>query len=51
LDLLLRKAQSTLRALNVELHDETAERATPIALAKDSLGEAVVAVSNGGQAA
>lgn len=31
LDMLLRKAQSTLRALNVELHDESAERGSPIA--------------------
>lgn len=37
LDLLLRKAQSTLRALNVELYDEAAERRTPITLPRDSL--------------
>jgi hypothetical protein len=51
LDRLLQNAQSTLRALNVEVHDELAERATPIGLAKGSLREAVVAVSGGGQAA
>ncbi len=32
LGVLLRKAQSTLRALNVELTDEAAERGSPIAL-------------------
>jgi len=32
LDLLLRKAQSTLRALNVEVYEEEAERRTPIQL-------------------
>jgi hypothetical protein len=31
LDLLLRRAKSTLRALNVELIDEEGERASPIA--------------------
>lgn len=51
LDRLLQNAQSTLRALNVEVHDEAAERATPIGLAKDSFNEAIVAVSGGGQAA
>ena len=29
LDLLLRKAQDTLKALNVELHEESVERASP----------------------
>jgi hypothetical protein len=43
LDLLLRKAQSTLRALNVELHDEAAERSSPIALPNESLTEALTA--------
>jgi hypothetical protein len=37
LDILLRKAQSALRALNVELYDEAAERGTPITLSKGSL--------------
>lgn len=37
LDVLLGKAQSTLRALNVELRDEGAERASPITLSNDSL--------------
>lgn len=41
LDLLLRKAQSTLRALNVELHDEAEERTSPIALPNESLAEAL----------
>ena len=51
LDLLLRKAQSTLLALNVELHDEAAERDSPIALPNGSFDEAVLALSKGGQAA
>lgn len=38
---LLAKAQSTLRALNVELSDEDAERASPIALPKDSFQASV----------
>ena len=29
LDLLLRKAQDTLKGLNVELHEESVERASP----------------------
>ena len=51
LDVLLRKAQSTLRALKVELHDEGEERKTPIALASDSLDRAVLALPNGSEAA
>lgn len=51
LDLLLRKAQSTLRALNVELHDEEAEKGSPITLLKGSFSEAVSALPSGGQAA
>jgi predicted nucleic acid-binding Zn-ribbon protein len=51
LDRLLQNAQSTLRALNVEVHDEAAERTTPIGLSTDSLNEAAVALSGGGQAA
>lgn len=51
LDLLLRKAQSTLRALNVEISDEPAEASSPIALPKSSLEAAVLALSNGGEAA
>lgn len=51
LDRLLRKAQSTLRALNVELYDEAAERDTPIALPTGSLVGAVVALSTGSEAA
>lgn len=49
LDLLLLNAQSTLRALNVELHDEGAERGSPISLPNGSLQEAVVALSSGGR--
>jgi hypothetical protein len=46
LDLLLRKAQSTLRALNVELHDEEAERGSPILLPTESFQDAVLALSD-----
>lgn len=46
LDLLLRRAQSTLRALNVEVCDEAAESSTPIALANGSLDAAAAAVSS-----
>ncbi len=51
LDLLLRNAQSTLKALKIEVHDETAERASPIALPKDSLQAAELAVPPGHEAA
>lgn len=44
LDLLLRKAQSTLRALNVEISDEPAEAGSPIMLPKGSLEAAVLAL-------
>ena len=40
LDVLVRKAQSTLRALNVEPTDETMEAATPLCLPKGSLDAA-----------
>ncbi|MEZ5963084.1 MAG: hypothetical protein R3F56_04475 [Planctomycetota bacterium] len=40
LDLLVRKAQSTLRALNVESSDEAEERQSPISLPEGSLEEA-----------
>ena len=40
LDLLLRKAQSTLRALDVEVHDEDAERESPISLENGSFTNA-----------
>ena len=45
LDLMLRNAKSTLRALNIELSEEAAERNSPIALpsgltdASDALAE------------
>jgi hypothetical protein len=40
LNLLLRNAKSTLRALNIDLHEEGAERASPIALSNSSLARA-----------
>jgi hypothetical protein len=43
LDVLMRKAQRTLRALNVELQDEIAERGSPITLPKGSLDAAALA--------
>lgn len=49
LDLLCRKAQSTLRALNIELHEEGVERAYPIALPNGSLDQAVAALASGGE--
>ena len=51
LDLLLRKAQSTLRALNVELLDEATEVANPISLPNGSFDAAVLALPSGGEAA
>jgi hypothetical protein len=51
LDLLLRKAQSTLRALNVEVSDEAAETASPVLLPKESLETAVLALPGGDKAA
>jgi hypothetical protein len=51
LDLLLRKAHSTLNALNVEINDEAVERASPIALGPDSLEQAVAALPSGERAA
>jgi hypothetical protein len=41
LDLLLRKARSTLQSLNVELRDETTERSSPISLGNESFVSAV----------
>jgi hypothetical protein len=51
LDLLVRKAQDTLKALNVELHEESVERASPIALAADSLQIAAGCLAGGNGAA
>ncbi|MBZ4418660.1 hypothetical protein [Myxococcus sp. RHSTA-1-4] len=51
LDLLLRKAQDTLRALNVELHDEGAEQGSPIGLPNGSFQQAVLSLPGGGEAA
>jgi len=44
LGLLLRKAKSTLLALNIELDDEAAERKSPIALLNGSFDRAVLAL-------
>jgi hypothetical protein len=51
LDLLLRNAQDTLSALNVEVTDEAAEAESPIALPNGSLDAAVLALPGGGRAA
>lgn len=51
LELLLRKAQSTLRALNVEVSDEPAEASSPITLPKASLEAAVLALPGRDEAA
>jgi hypothetical protein len=51
LDLLLRKAQSSLRALGIKLHDEAAERGSPISVPNGSFEAAVLAISEGGEAA
>jgi hypothetical protein len=51
LELLLRKAQSTLRALNVEVSDEPTEASSPITLPKGSLEAAVLALPSGAEAA
>ena len=49
LGILLRKAKSTLTALNVELHEEGAERSTPITLPVNSLEQAVSALAANGE--
>jgi hypothetical protein len=46
LDLLLRKARSTLTALNVELHDEALERSSPILLPLESYVPVTSALSD-----
>ena len=51
LDLLLRKTESTLLALKVELHDEEAERDSPITLPNGSFDEAGLAPPRGEEAA
>ncbi|HTG35012.1 MAG TPA: hypothetical protein VLB76_19015 [Thermoanaerobaculia bacterium] len=51
LELLLRKAHSTLRALNVEVSDELAEASSPITLLKGSLEAAVLALPRVDEAA
>jgi hypothetical protein len=51
LDLLLRKAQSTLKALNIEVHDEAVERGSPIVLPEGSLEHAILALPKGIEAA
>jgi hypothetical protein len=47
LGVLTRKAQSTLRSLNVESSDEAAELESPIALPVESMAEAVRALQDG----
>lgn len=51
LDLLLRKAQGTLRALNIEVNDEAAELSSPIALPQTSLDAALAGLHSDGEAA
>jgi hypothetical protein len=51
LDRLLQNAQSTLRALNVEVHDEAVERGSPVLLPNDSFEDAVSALPGGRGAA
>jgi hypothetical protein len=46
LDLLLRKARSTLTALNIELDDEALERSSPISLPFESYVAATSALSD-----
>jgi hypothetical protein len=43
LDLLLRDARSTLRALNIELQEEDVERGSPISLSSEAFERAVLA--------
>jgi hypothetical protein len=50
-DILLRKAKSTLMALNIELNEEDAERTTPIMLSADSLSQALSALGATGEMA
>lgn len=50
-DLLVRKAQSTLTALDVELVDEAAEVASPLLLPKDSFEAATRALPSGDEVA
>jgi hypothetical protein len=45
LDLLVRKAKSVMKAFKIELHDEEAERNSPIMLTDNSLDEAAGALS------
>jgi hypothetical protein len=51
LDVLLRKSQATLRALNIEIHDEAVEANSPIGLPENSLEKAALALPTGGEAA
>ena len=46
LDLLVRKARSTLTALNIEIHDEALERSSPISLPLESCAAATSALSD-----
>jgi hypothetical protein len=49
LDLLIRNARSTLRAMNIELNEESVERASPIALPNSSLSDAVGVLKGDGE--
>lgn len=51
LDLLLRKAQSTLLALKVDLYDEEAERGSPILLPNAPFDGTIMVLSGGDEAA
>ncbi len=51
LDVLLRKAQSTLRALNIHMTDEAVEVRSPIVLQQDSLEAAELVLSSATEAA
>jgi hypothetical protein len=51
LELLLRKAKSTLQALNIELYDERSEMASPIELPSGSFESARLALPRGEEAA
>ena len=51
LDRLLEKAKATLRALHVELHEESVERGSPIHMPADSMATAVGLVAKDDAAA
>jgi hypothetical protein len=47
LDLLLRNAKSTLRALNIDVHEESVERTSPITVPNTSLADGIAALGGG----